>query len=142
MQGLQLGTAAVITQLARELRTCLDQRFAEFGLTSQQAGILLHVSRGETSPRRLAQLLGTDTAGMTRLLDRLDAKRLVQRAPDSRDRRSIVITLTDEGAALVPKIPPVFGQTATRLSGGIDQDELQIAHRVLVRMQENLSATD
>ena len=49
---------------------------------------------------------------------------------------------SDEGAALVPKIPPVFGQTATRLSGGIDQDELQIAHRVLVRMQENLSATD
>ncbi|MWA03587.1 hypothetical protein F8568_025025 [Actinomadura sp. LD22] len=61
-----------------------------------------------------------------------------RRRPD--DRRSVVVTLTDEGRMLLPKIPPVFGQTAALLTAGISPDELQTTHRALLRMRENLAS--
>jgi DNA-binding MarR family transcriptional regulator len=39
---------------------------------------------------------------MTKLLDRLESKGLLQRRPHPDDRRAVMIELTDEGRALVP----------------------------------------
>jgi DNA-binding MarR family transcriptional regulator len=116
--------SSAILQLARELRTAMDQRFEPLGITSQQAGLLIHVVTGVSSPRRLAELLGTDSAGTTRLLDRLEAKGLVERGRDTADRRAISVALTKAGRALVPKLPPVFEDVATDLLASLDPDRV------------------
>lgn len=56
------------------------------------------------SPRLLAERTGLHKAPVSRLLDRLVQKRLVQRKPDPRDGRAQVITLTPRGLALVPRL--------------------------------------
>jgi DNA-binding MarR family transcriptional regulator len=112
--------SSAILQLARELRTAMDQRFEPLGITSQQAGLLIHVVTGVTSPRRLGELLGTDSAGTTRLLDRLEAKGLVERGRDVADRRAISVALTKAGRALVSKLPPVFEDVASDLLESLD----------------------
>jgi DNA-binding MarR family transcriptional regulator len=112
--------SSAILQLARELRTAMDQRFEPLGITSQQAGLLIHVITGVTSPRRLSELLGTDSAGTTRLLDRLEAKGLIERERDAGDRRAISIALTESGRVLVPKLPPVFEDVAADLLASLD----------------------
>jgi hypothetical protein len=71
---LVLGGGSLIHRVSRELRTALEAQLAPFGVTAQQAGLLLRSARQEISPNQLAPLLGTDTAGMTRLLDRLEDK--------------------------------------------------------------------
>lgn len=53
--------------------------------------MLLRASREPAPPRRLAELIGTDTAGMTRLLDRLADKDLVRRTRHPDDRRSLLV---------------------------------------------------
>ena len=100
--------SSLIIQLARNLRTVLDQRFAALGLTSQQAGLLIHVYTGADSPTRLAALLGTDTAGITRLVDRLADKGLIVRDQSPDDRRAITIQLTESGREAIPRLPTVF----------------------------------
>ncbi|HET8616483.1 MAG TPA: MarR family transcriptional regulator [Actinomycetales bacterium] len=112
--------SSAILQLARELRTAMDQRFEPLGITSQQAGLLIHVVTGVTSPRRLSQLLGTDSAGTTRLLDRLEGKGLIERGRDAKDRRAISVALTKAGRALVPKLPTVFEDVAADLLESLD----------------------
>ena len=77
-QYAALTATRLIHQVSRELTNALERRLAPHGLTAQQAALLINAARGETSPKRLAPLLGTDTAGMTRLLDRLEAKGLVE----------------------------------------------------------------
>jgi hypothetical protein len=66
---------AEVFKLGRDLRTLIDRELARHGITTQQAAVML-VSRlvGACSPGHLADPLGTDTAGMTRLVDRLEAK--------------------------------------------------------------------
>jgi len=129
---------SLVSQVARGIRTTLDQRFGELGLTSQQAGVLLHVSDGTTSPRRLADLLGTDTAGMTRLVDRLAEKGYLNRLPATTDRRAITVELTAAGRKLLPKIMPIFDETTKTITAGIPAAALPAVQEALETMRTNL----
>lgn len=135
-----LGGGALLNQVGRELTTVLDRAFASLGLTTQQAALLLHASREPTSPSRLLQVLGTDSAGMTRLLDRLETKGLLRRQRHAGDRRSIVIELTAAGRDLVPHLPPVFGRVTNQLFAGFTPDEIATCAAMLHRMLANLTA--
>jgi len=75
---------------------------------------------------------------MTRLIDRLEAKSLVRRAPHPDDRRSVVIELTEAGRSLLPKLPPVFGRVTSRLLAGFSADEISVLTAMLQRMRQNL----
>lgn len=134
-----LGGGSLLHQVARELTTELDRRFASFDLTTQQAAVLSHAARGGSSPSRLMEAVGTDTAGMTRLLDRLEAKGLLERHPNPDDRRSVLIEPTERGVELVPRLAPVFGQVTKRLFEGFSDEEVASFTSFLRRMRENLS---
>ena len=136
--ALLLGGAALLSQVGREHSTALDRRFAQFGVTTQQAALLIHAAGQPTSPSKLTETLGTDTAGMTRLLDRLEAKGLLRRQRHTDDRRAIVIEVTDEGRALLPLLPPVFGQVNTQLFTGFTADEIEHLTAMWQRMLANL----
>jgi DNA-binding MarR family transcriptional regulator len=136
--GLVLGGGSLIQQVGRELGTSADRLLGPLGITAQQAALLLHAARGQTSPSQLMARLGTDTAGMTRLLDRLAAKGLARRAKNPHDRRAIIVELTAQGHALVPQLPPIFGQVTGQLLDGFTADEITQLIAMLRRMLSNL----
>jgi DNA-binding MarR family transcriptional regulator len=137
-----LGGGALLNQVGRQLATTLDRAFARFDLTTQQAALLLHAAGRPTSPSQLTDMLGTDTAGMTRLLDRLEAKGLLRRQRHSRDRRAIIIEVTDTGRDLLPQLPPIFGRVNTQLFDDFTGEEITTCTAMLQRMLTNLAATD
>ncbi|MEV0269148.1 MarR family transcriptional regulator [Hamadaea sp. NPDC050747] len=139
--GLVLGGGSLLNQVGRELTTTTERLLAPLGLTSQQAALLLHASRGDApGPSALRAALGTDTAGMTRLLDRLEDKGLLRRVRHPSDRRAVVIELTDAGRALLPRIPPVFGQVSRQVFAGFSASEVGVMTAMLQRMLTNLTA--
>lgn len=133
-----LTATGLIHQVSRELTTILERQFAAYEITAQQAGLLINAARGQTSPKQLASLLGTDTAGMTRLLDRLEAKGLARRRTNPDDRRAVVIEVTDQGRALVPQVAPIFGRAARQLLAGFGPAEIDQLTGFLSRMLGNL----
>lgn len=136
------GEAApsLIPQLARLLRTALETELAELGLTTQQGAVLMRVALGENTQIQLAQLVGTDTAGMSRLVDRLVAKGLVTREANPDDRRSSVVVPTEAGRALLPRVMPLYGKVGGQLLDGFTEEEKDRAADLLLRMRENLRA--
>jgi DNA-binding MarR family transcriptional regulator len=136
--ALALGGGSLLNLLARELRTAVENRLAPYDLTSQQAALLLMAGRAMISPAQVAAEIGTDTAGMTRLLDRLERKGLVRRVRNPEDRRSVVIEVTDEGRAIVPHLPPIFGGVSRQLFRGFTADELEHLIALLTRVRTNL----
>src|SRR5690242_12559632 len=100
--ALALGGGSALSQVAKDLGTALDRAFADLDLTAQQAALLMHAGRSVSTPSALMTRLGTDTAGMTKLLDRLEAKGLLLRRRSAEDRRSVLIELTDAGKRLAP----------------------------------------
>jgi DNA-binding MarR family transcriptional regulator len=137
---LWLGGGSLLHRTSKELTTALERALAPYAVTAQQAALLLRL-RTETSPSRLAAALGTDTAGMTRLVDRLEDKDLVRRVRESSDRRSVRVELTDAGAALAPQLAPAFGMVTGRLFDGFSSADLQTLTLMLERMLGNLSGS-
>jgi DNA-binding MarR family transcriptional regulator len=82
--------------------------------------------------------VGTDTAGMTKLLDRLEAKGLVGRRPNPDDRRSVLIEPTARGLTLAPQLTPVFGEVARQAFQGFSDDEAAKLTFLLRRIAANL----
>ena len=141
--GAALGGGSLIQQIARELSTALDRQLAAFDLTGQQAALLMRAARHrDSSPSRLKAVLGTDTAGMTRLLDRLEAKGLLRRRPHPEDRRAIVIELTEQARPLIGRLGPIFRRVNNHLWAGFTPDEIEQHSAALQRMLDNLRGDD
>jgi DNA-binding MarR family transcriptional regulator len=88
----------------------MDLAVKDLEITTQQMGILLSMRHGVGStPFELAKLLGIDTGLMTRMLDKLESKGLLERSRSLEDRRVVNLNLTAKGeevAALLPGIVP------------------------------------
>ena len=90
------------------LVACEDSVFKEYGLTTEQYGLLASVKSygGSSRPIDLALLLERSPNSVSMLVDRMVKAGLVRRTRDRRDRRTVNVTLTSKGEkALEQAIP-------------------------------------
>ncbi|MFD5090174.1 MarR family winged helix-turn-helix transcriptional regulator [Amycolatopsis thailandensis] len=82
-------------------------------------GLQLVISGAATSPTQLARALGMTTGAVTRMLDRMEERRLVERAPDPADRRRLVVRplpdRLDDVADLYSPVARFFGDRLAKL---------------------------
>ena len=69
--------------------------------------VCLHVlgEEGPLTSRELAQNVHLDPSTMVGIVDRLEGKGLLRRERSSRDRRAVLLNVTEAGAALVKQAP-------------------------------------
>lgn len=110
--GLDLEPAAVIGRI-RRASALIEERIstllAQFGIRNPGDFDTLAVLRREgapfeMSPKELASRLLVTSAGLSGRLDRLEDVGWVQRTPHPEDRRSTIVTLTEDGASLVDDV--------------------------------------
>lgn len=132
------AVSTLVFHLGRELRTALDRRFESHGITSQQAALLL-LSRllKEPSPIKMAARLGTDAAGMTRLLDRLERKQFIARRVSPDDRRLVVVELGPRSRHVLPRLIPEFKWAEKGLLDGFKKSEVDQLNKMLRRLLQN-----
>ncbi len=132
------AVSTLIFHLGREVRTALDRRFESHGITSQQAALLL-LSRllKEPSPIKMAARLGTDAAGMTRLLDRLERKQLIVRRVSPDDRRLVVVELGPRSRHVLPRLILEFKWAENGLLDGFKKSEVDQLNKMLRRLLHN-----
>lgn len=80
--------------------------FAEYGLTSQQYNVLsiLHDEGTPLSTSDILKKMLEKNAGVSRLVDRLIVKDLVEKSVNPDDKRLIDVKLTEKGEALCKKV--------------------------------------
>jgi len=91
---------------------------------------------GELSVRELALTADLAPATVTQMLDSLEAAGLVERVRSQRDRRVVLISLTERGAGLVAARRARFEPLWRQALAEFDEDELLIAASVLDRLRE------
>ncbi|TMB63464.1 MAG: winged helix-turn-helix transcriptional regulator [Chloroflexi bacterium] len=134
------GLGRLVMQVSRELRTLADRQLAPLGLTMQQAELVIATFlHGEKGSRHLTSLVLTDEAGVSRLVDRLEAKGLVRRRPSPRDRRSRALELTPAGRAVVARMRRRRAVVDQRLREGISADDIAATRDVLLRVLDNIA---
>jgi DNA-binding MarR family transcriptional regulator len=119
----------------------VERELEPSGLTNAQWVPLLKLHMGSASTvAELARECMLDTGGMTRLLDRLEAKGLVRRIRSSEDRRVVNLELTDEGRAAARKIPAILCSVQNSHMRGFSVEEWQSLKGLLRRILDNAVA--
>ena len=67
----------------------------------------------------IADRLIITTASMTSLLDTLQRRGLVQRTPDAKDRRRVVVTITAEGSRVIRRLLPEMLALQDEVAAGL-----------------------
>ena len=81
------------------------KQLAEFDLTLPQSHLLLTLDCCRPVPMtELADCLGCEASNVTGLVDRLEARKLIERRADPGDRRVKMIALTDTGIEFQEKL--------------------------------------
>jgi DNA-binding MarR family transcriptional regulator len=94
---------------ARNLITAeMETALKALDITGPQMGVLLGIQRGLAStPFELSKMLSVDTGLMTRILDKLETKGLLERSRSMDDRRVVNLLLTKKGEEVAAEIPNI-----------------------------------
>jgi DNA-binding MarR family transcriptional regulator len=137
-KDLHVDTGAVealgALKIAGHMLSLLQERWAEkHGLTQGRLGLLFRLYRcGDTPMGDLAVDLDYTPRNITGLVDHLERDGLVERVPDSLDRRSIRARLTDSGRARIEAVWKEGVDHQFEMVEGFSKDDLaQLRHLCL-----------
>lgn len=126
----------------KSYRRYVQARFKDhgFGITVDQWLVLKALSENsKLTQSDLAELVFKDKASMTRLIELLVLKKLVQRAAHETSRRRFKLTITDKGNELIAQIMPLVKDNRKYGLHGINFAELQATEQTLKKIIENCS---
>lgn len=123
---------------ARNIRLAYDNCFEPLGLNLSQASLVGYIAEnGPMNQTQLAAALVLGRAATGSLVDQLEKRGLVQRAPDPDDRRVWLVENTAQGAAMAIEIVSIDEQLRKRVRVGISREERQQLADLLLRMSAN-----
>ena len=129
--------------LGRSRRVFKNQMAAEFknkeiDLTFEQFVILkLLNSNAHFIQQDLAELLQKDKSIIVRHINCLLEHQYVVRVTNNGDKRKKNLTLTKPGIDILVQMKEIAAEASKKLLSGIDESELEIFQRVLLKIQEN-----
>jgi len=128
-----------ISRLARHLDLARRGAFADHGLESWEFDVLSALRRQgppfQLTPGALLRATLVTSGTMTNRIDRLAAADLVRRAPDPRDKRGVLVTLTVQGRERVDAaLADLLGRERALLAGldGGERRQLADLMRILL----------
>ncbi|MFE5256051.1 MarR family winged helix-turn-helix transcriptional regulator [Streptomyces coelicoflavus] len=95
--ALTLEVVELIGEVVARFHADYEEAAAERALTGAQAKLLSLLSLEPLPMRKLAHKLKCEPSNVTGIVDRLEARGLVERRPDPGDRRVKVAAATEEG---------------------------------------------
>ena len=90
--------------------------------------------------RELAEEMGVEGPSLVRLLDSLEAAKLVERREAPDDRRAKTLHLTDQGRDLLARVNAALNDVRRRLLQGASAPEIAGAVRVMAAIESNARA--
>ncbi len=116
-----------------------DRALAAAGLTARQALVLLSCDLEEANTMaELASLYGLEASSITRLVDRLEKKRLIERTRSRSDRRKTVLSLTPMGKAALRRAVKIAGPIAVAMWKGVSKEERKALAAIVTKVLNNL----
>lgn len=125
--------AVVIDAIERELA-----EVGQLPLTSYDVLVALHEApNGRLRPHELADHMVLRRSTLTRMLDRLEAQRLLVREPCPSDRRGAVVALTETGEAALARAWPNYARgIAAHFAAHLSAEEARTLAAALERISQ------
>jgi DNA-binding MarR family transcriptional regulator len=131
----------LISDLHRLITTAMDKELKALGLTRSQLRVVLYLTREEgVTQVRIAEDLEMGKVAIGGLIDRLEAKGLVERRAHPTDRRATQIFLTAKMAALHKPILKSGIRVTTQMVADISRKDSERLVDLLLKVKQNTQA--
>ena len=128
-----------LSDVARAMRTYIDQCGREHGMTRAQWGVLVRLARQEgMTQAEMAASLEIQPISLVRLIDRLCEQKLLERRPHPSDRRANRLYLTAKGRATLAKLVPLGRDIAAEVLASFSDAETGNLLRKLMLIKSNI----
>jgi MarR family transcriptional regulator, transcriptional regulator for hemolysin len=128
-----------LSDVARTMRTYIDQCAREHDMTRAQWGVLLRLERQEgMTQAEMAESLELQPISLVRLIDRLCQHGLVERRPHPRDRRANRLYLTQKGHATLARLTPLGKEITGDVLATFGEDDIADLLQKLRRIRSNI----
>jgi DNA-binding MarR family transcriptional regulator len=130
----------LLHDVARLMRVDADKRARSHGMTRAQWGILIWLERQPgLSQKELAEILEVEPITVARLIDRLEARGMVERRPDPKDRRIWRLHLCAPAYPVLREIDRQRAQMRALATDGLDDATLETMTEALFKMKATLT---
>jgi MarR family transcriptional regulator, transcriptional regulator for hemolysin len=128
-----------LSDVARTMRTYIDQCAREHGMTRAQWGVLIRLERQEgMTQAEMAESLEIQPISLVRLIDKLCHHSLVERRPHPSDRRANRLYLTDKGRSTLTHLTPIGREITADVLASLDEEDVADLLRMLLRIRNNI----
>lgn len=110
------------------------------GLTKEEWKVLMALHESVRSHGWLCRDLGVSTGAMTNRLDKLERRGLIRRAPDPRDRRGVLLELTEPGGSQLEQYIDAGARRERELLDDLTTAEKRELNRLLSKLLASLRA--
>ena len=129
----------LVSFLRSRLATHVDAKLLPIDLTSAQYIVVVLLARESVKTLAgLCEYMVYDRGAMSRLLNRLEEKGLVNKTQCEFDKRSTILCLSDKGKALCPEIMPLVNEVYTQALNGFSEPEKNQIIDLLFKAINNL----
>lgn len=141
-------TGSALGLLFRQVRDAMwarmSRELAEAGhdLTFSQFIAIKKLATGTAGVTELAKAADLNPGAMTRLLDKLEARGLVERVADPADRRALRLHLTARGLDIWRDVDQCGQRVRERALHGMDEATRVQLTRLLEQVRDNLTRQD
>jgi MarR family transcriptional regulator, transcriptional regulator for hemolysin len=130
----------LLHDVARLLRVESDKRARVNGMTRAQWAILIWLERQPgISQKELSEILEVEPITVARLIDRLEARGMVERRPDPRDRRIWRLHLLRPARDVLHEIDEQRADMTRIVTAGINNESIETMTEALLRMKATLT---
>jgi MarR family transcriptional regulator for hemolysin len=130
----------VLHDVARLLKKRLEQHSRGSGLTRSQWQILAYLAHNEgINQKGLAELLDIEPITLGRIVDKLEALRLIKRNPHPTDRRRWLLHLMPAARNRLQQTGEYGDVTRREALAGVSEEDRQHLLRTLQALKENLT---
>jgi DNA-binding MarR family transcriptional regulator len=128
-----------IGRIKRAFRAEFEKRAAELDITKPQYHVLSRLWKGDgIATSVIAKDICITVSTMTGVLDRLEAKGYIRRAPSKTDRRAVEIWLTTQGQAVKKPLMKIIADINKKAFDGFSEAQQQRFLNALDKVGDNL----
>lgn len=139
MPDSQPTVGFLLNDVARFLRKRFEQNARGLGLTRSNWQVLVYLSRCEGIHQGgLAEILEIEPITLVRIVDKLEARGLIERRQHPKDRRAWQLYLTDQARPIVEEARRLGEMTRGEALAGIPEKDREQLMKTLLQMKKNL----
>jgi len=133
--GMENSVGYLIRRTSNLMLPQMEALFADESLTFSQWTVLMALREwGHSTSAELARDICHDAGSLTRIMDELEQRDLVQRVRSDTDRRVVTLSMTPKGLAMVETLLPRVVAHWNALLGGFSHLEIKLLIKLLSRL--------